>query len=334
MEEAIATGKHPFLRSKCQVGSANLEGTDFLLEQKVFHARDAPQEAVKAKKAVVRSKSANILGLSPQKWNSSTVTHQRNQTDSPQLKRRLLRVRAGLEDEKPRSLSRALSDQELADRKRYVVALTGQGPIGKLSGHWMSATDERGLAKHCIRDDWADWNNSTSCCAKEDVKQAMATFNEKENMRLRMSRGSPKLNREAYLSPSKSQASLASRIREMKVDFQGLKDEFKTALRAEFPEASEERLQAMAQRLVNEKLRADEKAIRYPEPNVTNCKPNVSLTVQDRRFRVFRHPGTWQWSETEKRFCWSCCLNFTQESRGCESKVVNPDRWCTIGFER
>jgi hypothetical protein len=49
---------------------------------------------------------------------------------------------------------------------------------------------------------------------------------------------------------------------------------------------------------------------------------------------VHHHPGAWVYSDVEGCNIWSCCLNFQHDSRGCEGQVVNPDRWCTIGYER
>merc|ERR1712137_665917 len=126
---------------------------------------------------------------------------------------------------------------------------------------------------------------------------------------------------------------LNSRIREIKIDFQELKNEFKLSLKQEFPRASEERLQAMSQRLLGEKLLADEKARRLPALNESHS-PNTAVTSQDRRFKVYGHPGSWAFSQADQRYCWSCCMSFSQDSRGCERKVVNPDNWCTLGYER
>merc|ERR1712070_42976 len=108
---------------------------------------------------------------------------------------------------------------------------------------------------------------------------------------------------------------------------------FKRELKVEFPNASEERLQAMGQRLLSEKLLAGEKLKRFPVQH-ESFNPNIALTSSDRRYKVYFHPGKWAWNEIEAQFGWSCCMNFTQESRGCSSKVVNPDSWSTLGFER
>merc|ERR1719191_1475061 len=148
-----------------------------------------------------------------------------------------------------------------------------------------------------------------------------------------MMQDDPMLDKEAYVNPAKSITNVNDRLRERKVDFQDLKEQFKRELKVEFPNASEERLQAMAQRLLNEKLLADEKMARFPVQH-ESFRPNLSLTTQDRRYKEYMHPGTWQFNESEKRYCWSCCMNFDKDSKGCEYKICNPDSWCTLGFER
>merc|ERR1719218_255638 len=148
-----------------------------------------------------------------------------------------------------------------------------------------------------------------------------------------MMEGDPKLDKEAYVPPTQSISNINDRLRERKIDFQELKEQFKKELKVEFPQASEERLQAMAQRLLNEKLLADEKLARFPIQH-ESFRPNLSLTTQDRRYKKYEHPGTWQFNEVEKRHCWSCCLNFDKDAKGCEYKIVNPDSWCVMGFER
>merc|ERR1719195_605311 len=95
-----------------------------------------------------------------------------------------------------------------------------------------------------------------------------------------------KLNTEAYIGPCESIGNVNDLLRERKVDFQDLKEQFKRELKNEFPNASEERLQAMAQRLLNEKLLADEKMARFPVQH-ESFRPNLSLTTQDRRYKEF-----------------------------------------------
>lgn len=224
------------------------------------------------------------------------------------------------------------TDEAIRDTQRYIVSVTGQGPIGKLAGSWMNAVDERGLAQHCVADHWPDWNSSTSAHTKEDVKQAQHEFHRKELRRSIMGTDS-KLNLDAYVDPVTSISNLNAGIQETKTVYQELKDEFRRELKVNSPEASEEHLQATAQRLVQEKLMADEKATRFPVQQ-ESFRPNVSLTAQDRRYRTYFHTGSWSWNEQEKSHVWTCCMNAAELSRGCECKVLNPDAWCTLGYER
>merc|ERR1711988_1170048 len=123
---------------------------------------------------------------------------------------------------------------------------------------------------------------------------------------MKMQQDNPQLDKEAYVNPTTSITNVNDRLRERKVDFQELKEQFKRELKVEFPQASEERLQAMSQRLLNEKLLADEKMARFPVQH-ESFRPNLCLTTQDRRYKVYSHAGTWSWNEAEKRYCWSCC---------------------------
>lgn len=328
--------RHPFLRSKLQVGSAKGDTINHFFGQRVFHSSDVPKEAMEAKRAVQKKKQANILGIEVPDWNQSTVADPRIQKDAVDLKRQLRRARSGLMDDrtlKPLKLSKAHTDEAIADWQRYIVASTGQGPIGKLTGRWFNAVDERGLSSHSIEEKWPNWNVSHSAHTKEDVKQAQEAFDRKEARRMRMMQKDPKLDTSAYIDPMRATANLNDALREQKIEFQELKDQFKRELKVEFPRASEERLQAMAQRLLNEQLLADEKAARFPVQH-QSFRPNMALTAQDRRHKEYHHPGSWSWNDLETRYCWSCCLNFNEDSRGCEWKVVNPDAWCTLGFER
>merc|ERR1719409_1068583 len=120
-----------------------------------------------------------------------------------------------------------------------------------------------------------------------------------------------KANIDAYIDPRSSIGNLNARLRERKINYQDLKEQFKKELKVEFPNASEERLQAMAQRLLNEKLLADEKTARFPVQH-ESFRPNLALTTQDRRYKEYTHPGQWGWSEAEQREAWSCCLAFGQ----------------------
>mmetsp|Transcript_61547 Transcript_61547/g.133207 ORF Transcript_61547/g.133207 Transcript_61547/m.133207 type:complete len:341 (+) Transcript_61547:64-1086(+) len=330
----MASPSRPFLTSKFQVGSAKSDKINFSLAQKVFHSGDVPKDVLEAKRIVQKTKQANILGTEPRGWNASTIADQKIQKDVyKDLKRQLLKVRAGLMDEKVMKPSKMHSEEAIAERFKYVVAATGQGPIGKLSKTWFNAVDERGLCNHSIEPDWPDWNHSHSCHTKEDKRHAEGVMQGKEKRRQQMRAKSTVLDSTEYVNPVQSITNINDRLRERKIDFQDLREQFKRELKVDYPRASEERLQAMAQRLLGEKLLADEKVARFPV-HQESFRPNLSLTTQDRRYKEYHHPGTWSWNEAEKRDGWSCCLNFGKDSRGCEYKVVNPDSWCTIGFER
>jgi hypothetical protein len=333
-QELSKGSTHPFVRSKCKVGSASFDKSNFKLGQKIFHQGDVPDDVREARKVAVHSKKPNILGVERKAWNHSVIADQKIQKDSPEAKKRMLHIRAGLLDEKSLKQGKMHSDEAIMERRKFVVANSGRGPVGPC-GKWFNAVDERGLAKHCIRDDWPDWNESHSCHAKDDMKQAVQNFDEKENRRRHMHAADSggKLNKDAYVHPTDAQSNITHHLRESKIHYQELKEEFKRALKSEFPDASEERLQAMAQRLLGEKLLADEKVSRFPFGNET-FKPNVMVTSQDRRYRVYKHPGAWAWAASEQRYCWSCCLNFTEASRGCEYGIIDPDAWCLQGFER
>eukprot|EP00929_Paragymnodinium_shiwhaense_P058543 TRINITY_DN29316_c0_g2_i1.p1 TRINITY_DN29316_c0_g2~~TRINITY_DN29316_c0_g2_i1.p1 ORF type:complete len:369 (+),score=89.53 TRINITY_DN29316_c0_g2_i1:82-1188(+) len=325
--------KHPYLSSTFRVGSVKSQKVNYSLAQKVFHSGDVPQDVLVTKRQVQKSKQANVLGTDPRDWNQSVIADQKIQRDPKDLKKQLLQVRAGLLDEKSLKVPKNHDDDSIAELHRFIVNMTGKGPIGKCTNKWFNALDERGLASHCTRDDWPDWNTSTSTHTKDDAKQAASRYDEVDTRRQRMLKTDPKLDATAYVDPMSAVSNVNSRLRERKIDFQELKEAFKQELRVEFPTASEERLQAMAQRLLNEKLLSDEKMSRFPVQH-ESFKPNLSVTTQDRRYKEYHHPGVWQWSEAEKRHCWSCCLNYGESSRGCEYRVVNPDAWCTLGFER
>jgi len=328
------TQKHAYMQSKFVVGSARSDRINFSQAQKVFHSGDVKTEALEAKRIVQKQKQPNILGTEQDHWQQSTIADQKIQKDlKKDLKRQLLQVRAGLLDEKIQKPSKMHSDEAIAERHKYIVATTGRGPIGMLTGKWFNPVDERGLHAHSIEHKWPDWAGSTSAHTKEDQKDATEIWEEKEGRRKRMMAPEANLDKEAYINPTQSITNVNDRLRERKIDFQDLKEQFKRELKVEFPNASEERLQAMVQRLLNEKLLADEKMARFPVQH-ESFRPNLSLTTQDRRYKMHHHPGTYTFCENEKRFSWSCCMNFDKDSKGCEFKICNPDSWCTLGFER
>lgn len=332
----LPTQSHKYLEARFQQGgkAASSERITYALSQKIFHGSDVPPEARELKKAVQECKKANILGTEKTAWSHTTSTAPKLARDQApdDFKRKLLQIRSGLVDEKVQSQCKMHSDEEINERRRWLVGQTGRGNIGAYSNKWFNTVDERGLCQHCVQEDWPDWNHSHATHTKDDGKQAARRYQDREERRSRMD-PMKKLNKAAYVNPQHGTANINSLLREKKIDYQELKDQFKRELKAEMPEASEERLQAIAQRLLGEKLMADEKACRFPA-NQESFRPNILVTTQDRRYKVFFHPGTWAMNEADKRNSWSCCANFTEDSTGCEYKVVNPDAWCVLGFER
>jgi len=331
---SLAAQTHIFLKSKFVIGSGKSDRVNYSQAQKCFHSGDVKAEALEAKRTVVKKKQPNILGCEKGDWNQSTIADPRVQKETKKdLKRQLLQVRAGLMDEKINKPSRMHSDEAIAETQKYIVNATGRGPIGMLTGKWFNPVDERGLHGHCIEHKWPDSNGATSSHTKEDQKDATQVWEQNEARRRRMMKDEPHLDPEAYIAPVQGITNVNDRLRERKIDFQDLKEQFKRELKCEFPNASEERLQAMSQRLLNEKLLADEKVGRFPVQH-ESFRPNLSLTTQDRRYKMYHHPGTYSFSEISSQYSWSCCMNFGKDSKGCESKICNPDSWCTLGFER
>lgn len=326
------TAKKPFLVAKVQVGTAKTDKISFPQTQKVFHSSDVPPHVRACKKEANKNKVPNILGTQPYKWSDTTISDSKIQKDvQKDLKRQLLTVRAGLMDELTLKASKRHSKEEIMDRQRHIVAMTGQGPIGKLTGNWMNAVDERGLSSHCIEEKWPDFNHSHSCHTNEDKQQANKTFQAQEARCKRMNDFNKSVNHASYVPPHKATAQRNDTLRDMKVDYQDLKEQFKKELKVEFPNASEERLQAMAQRLLNEKLLADRKTSMFPVQH-ESFRPNLALTTRSNRYKEYHHPGAWQYRELDKCWAWSCCMG-GDKSKGCQVTVINPDAWCTVGYE-
>lgn len=320
--------QNAFLKSKFQVGSCKSDRVNFRDAQKVFHSGDVPPSVLAAKKDVVKSKRPDILCVNRQPWDQTTIADPKIQKPvRKQLKRELLLVRAGLLDQPTVAQSKGKSDEEIADYVRYITAITGKGPVGALTKKWFNATDERGLGAHTIEPGWADWNCSVGTRSAEDVKIKEKRFAEDEARRIAQNVPDAKIDPALYRGPVEQVGEFNALVAEKKNQYQDLKEEFKAELRNEFPTASEERMQAIAARLLDEKLLADERTRRYPIPH-ESFQPNLALTCMDRRYKEWRHPGKWEWRELEQMFCWSCCMNYKEESKGCEYRTVNPDAWC------
>lgn len=323
-----ATASNNFLKAKFQVGSIKSDKLTYGFTQKVFHRGDIPQRVLQAKQKVEKSKEPNILEAEQRDWNQSVAVKQKGPLDND-LKRQLLRIRAGLMDQvevKSKKGEGGRTDEEIQETIRYIVSVTGKGPVGFLTKKWFDAQDERNIMKHSVKP-WNTWNESTSTMTPEDIKQKEDAFAAQEEKRIKNSQSEKKLGE--HYGPMQQLHEFNQCVREKKIKYQDLKEQFKKELKLEFPNASEERLQAMAQRLLDEKLRADEKISRFPVQH-ESFRPNLALTTQDRRYKEYFHRGKWTFNSLEQRYCWSCCMSEDQKSKGCETRVTNPDSWCTL----
>jgi hypothetical protein len=318
-----------YLKQKFQVGSCKSDRRTFPLSQKVFHSGDVPAGVLHAKKEVLRSCKPDILNIDRQPWEQSTIADPKVQKDKRKnLKAELLLVRAGLMDEAtvPKSKNEEKEEEKVRDYVRHVTSLTGKGPIGALTKKWFNAVDERGLGNHCVEPKWPDWNCSVGTRSAEDVKIKDKRFQENETRRKAQNVVENRYRKSTYVDPTSQVAELGAAIADKKQQYQNVKEEFKAELRYNYPNASEERLQAMAHRLLDEKLLADEKLKRFPVPHET-YKPNLALTTADKRYQEWSHNGVWTWMEGEEQFAWSDNLSYDPHDKGSEYKTVNPDSW-------
>lgn len=328
-DNTASTAASSYLKAKFQVGSGKSDKINYGFTQKVFHRGDIPENVLQAKQAVLKSIEPRILEVDKQEWQQSTLKGKIQQQDRD-LKRKLLLVRAGLMDrpvtEGPKGGRR--TQEEIDETIRYIVSVTGKGPIGFLTNKWFDANDERRLAKHTANPEkkWKSWRESIQTGTKQDLQEREAIFQEKERIRVAKNIPEKRLSGPHH-GPMQQVHEFNQCLRDKKIEYQDLKEQFKMELKTEFPYASEERLQAMAQRLIDEKLRSDQKLARCPLEH-ESFRPNLSLTTMDRRYREYFHQGAWTFNDIEQRFTWTCCMNNEQKSRGCESRTINPDSWC------
>jgi len=316
------------LKAKFQVGSSKSDKINYGFNQQVFHRGDIPESVLRGKQAVKKSIEPRILEVDKKEWDQSVEIQKGFQTGDKDLKLRLLQVRAGLMDESPYAAKKEGRTQEEIDETiRYIVSVTGKGPIGFLTKQWYDASDERRMMKHTAHPSkyWKSWNESTSAHTKGDIKEREAIFQQKEQERIEQNIPEKKLA--SHHGPMQIVHELSQCLREKKIATQGVKEQFKRQLKIDLPHASEERLQAMAARLLDEKLRADVKLARFPLEH-ESFRPNLSLTTANRRYREYYHEGKWSCNDIEQRFCWSCCMNNEHKSKGCQARTVNPDSWC------
>jgi hypothetical protein len=314
------TEKHPFLKTKFQVGSVKSDKLNYPLTTRVFHRSDAPDFKIALKRETEKFKQPDYLELRPRPWNSSTLSTEQDPRDVGKLtlnaaKKHLI--------EHPRILKGTLdinalrlNDLSPSDKEtlQFVKAITGKGPVACLHRKWFNTQDDRGISN------FADWNSTTVVDRQLIKKLSKKHFNNQH----------PKKIPPHYLPPEEQVIELNSLIRAKKEKYQEKRNEIKQKLALDMPNASENKLAALANRILDEKLIQEEKMNRFPMPN--ECfRPNLALTTVDRRYKVWFHPGSLN-QETKE---WSCCLmseGSKKENDGCEFKVKNPDKWCLNGF--
>jgi hypothetical protein len=321
--------QHQYLRSKFKVGSCQTDRVNHRRKDKVFHAGDVPRRAAEMRKEVQRSTRPDVLGLARSAWDQSTVNDPKVEKPPPRrnLRNELLQIR-GRQADQPTMPTTRESDEKTRDFARYVCAITGKGPVGAVTKTWFNAVDQRGLGAHCVEPTWPDWNCSVNTRAAEDVKVKEKRFAEFEE-RCKAQNKPDRLLSYHYRPPEVQISEMDEMIRQKKLEYQDLKEEFKTEIRRDHPQVTEERLQAMAARLLDEKLLHDERIRRYPIPH-ESFRPNLAMTTADRRYKEWSHPGKWELNEQDGLFAWSCCMHYSENSKGCEYTTVNPDKWCYL----
>jgi len=326
-ETTLTAATSNYLKPNFQVGSIKSDRINYDHSQKVFHRGDIPRRVRDAKLAVQKSKEPNILEAQRRDWNQSVALKQKQPTDSD-LQRQLRCIRAGLFDQTDITKKGGRPKAEVNDLIRHIVSFTNKGPIGFLTKKWFDPEHEKAVMNHSVKP-WKSWNESTSTCTPEDIKQKNSVFATRE--RRRIEQNIPDEFLSVHYGPMQLLHEFTQCLREKKVEFADIRDQFKRELRAEYPDASDERLQAFAQRLLDEKLRSDEKLARFPVQH-ESFRPNLALTTVDRRYKEYSHKGTWSFNAIEEKPVWSCCLNEDENSRGCEGRIYNPDSWCTLNM--
>ncbi|KAF4672707.1 Survival of motor neuron--splicing factor 30 [Perkinsus olseni] len=270
--EASKAAAVDFLKTSFKVGSVRADTVNYKDADRVFPLSDIPPAIVSFKQAVKSSVRPRILDTLPKPWDVSVKADEKPVRKD--LRRQLLMVRAGLMDQPlwyPRSKHKDMSPAEFSssltikerDTIRHVGMVTGKGPVGSLTKRWFNLVDEKGASQHSVNpeDDFVgSWDISSSTCHPADVKARVRAFVEAEKRRVRMNGDvDAHVNRKIYRNPEEHFAEFQELVREKKRQYADIRGEFIRELRVEFPHASLMRLEAMARRLLDEKLLSDEK---------------------------------------------------------------------------
>eukprot|EP00744_Colponema_vietnamica_P009898 GILI01014036.1.p1 GENE.GILI01014036.1~~GILI01014036.1.p1 ORF type:complete len:320 (-),score=35.59 GILI01014036.1:127-1086(-) len=275
-----------FLKTRTVVGGIKTEKLNYTNDQKAFLESDVPAKASDAKQYVVELKKPNILGERKPQWNKSTEVAKTNDLD---LKRTLLKVRAGLMDEPP-----------LPAPKPRTAPMT-------------TSVDHPG-----------DWNLSTF---QDPRERRTADFKRKVLAQEHSQRITKNLNE--YLSPEEQQNALVASRRKLLEDTEEMRQQLREQYLFEEPGASEARVVAVVHKRLEETLR---KTKAYQEEEPACFDPDMSKTNVSRKYKAYFHPGRYEYSAIEQRDCWSCCMNFDADSKGCSFHIRNPDSWCLTSY--
>ena len=114
-------------------------------------------------------------------------------------------------------------------------------------------------------------------------------------------------------------------VREEKEANVELRAQLAAEVRDEFPDGSEETLNAIVTRKIYElSLQANA----HDDKELT-LKPDMSKTLKKVCQRVCYHNGKYEeqkFSE-KKKMAWSCCQNKDKDSEGCVVKMVDKQKW-------
>ncbi len=174
------------------------------------------------------------------------------------------------------------------------------------------------------RDDYTGWNVSTELIPKLERERVI-----EEETLMRMAK--TQITNEAivkdYKSPQQLTAEFNKKLREEKQMDAEVRQQMEEQARKEMPRTTKEKIDATVTRRLWEKKHVAEEPY---DPELT-LKPK--LTVGSKRSKVYYHTGKWEESKWEEgEWAWSCCQNSEEQGEGCNSKLVDPDKYNLVSF--
>lgn len=285
----VADPSANYLQAKPVIGATGFRQT-FKPTSRAFSAADVPPRSRNRKTEIVKWKEPDWTVTQQRPWNGSTAVTEADRRD--RLAGNLNAVRMGLIDTRGVAVNR-MPEKIRSELLEHVKNISGKVVFpGRHSG----SRSETG------------WNSSTTI-----------HYRPPPSVPVRL-----KLLPKDYSNPTSQSAQITALMREKKVQYSEARQSLKQRLIKDNAGASKERLSALAWRLLDEHLLADEKARRFAVP-AESFKPNNAVTLVDRRWKQLRHPGALSGGE------WSCCLGGA-DAVGCEAVVKNPDKWCLASY--